>query len=199
MKKKIRVRIDLECGACGALFHRGEVPTDPGSSASTDMPKARGRSVVSEGSERRGSVGPLRAGHEEDAKGSEHSGLQPNPEGSEHLGPGGPPHRGPQPNPEGSEHRGPGGPPHSGPQVNPKGSEHLGPAGPLRFCACCGAAYERYCILCRRKVGMYFEEWWPEDDECVRTYTSARRCPTCNADLEGGPRDGPLNGSAYEH
>ena len=53
-----------------------------------------------------------------------------------------------------------------------------------RFCSCCGAAYERYCIACRKKVDMYFEEWWPEDDQCVRTYSPAKRCPDCNARLE---------------
>lgn len=55
---------------------------------------------------------------------------------------------------------------------------------PPRFCPCCGAGYDRYCILCRKKVEMYFEEWWPSEDECVRTYVPAKRCPTCNAGLE---------------
>ncbi|MBI4424367.1 MAG: hypothetical protein HY554_11595 [Elusimicrobia bacterium] len=53
-----------------------------------------------------------------------------------------------------------------------------------RFCPCCGAGFERFCIKCRKKVEMYFEEWWPEDDECLRTYSPAKRCPTCNSGLE---------------
>jgi DNA-directed RNA polymerase subunit RPC12/RpoP len=53
----------------------------------------------------------------------------------------------------------------------------------LRFCPACGAAFERYCIRCRRKIDMYFEEWWAGEDECVRTYAPARRCPHCNAGL----------------
>ena len=28
-------------------------------------------------------------------------------------------------------------------------------------------------------VEMFFEEWWPEDDECQRTYTTPRRCTNC--------------------
>jgi hypothetical protein len=31
---------------------------------------------------------------------------------------------------------------------------------------------------------MYFDEWWPEDDECLRTYSPAKRCSHCNAVLE---------------
>jgi len=44
--------------------------------------------------------------------------------------------------------------------------------------------FERFCIKCRKKVEMFFEEWWPEDDECLRTYSPAKRCPTCNSGLE---------------
>jgi hypothetical protein len=55
---------------------------------------------------------------------------------------------------------------------------------PLKFCACCGASFDRYCIRCHKRVEMYFEEWWPEEDECVRTYSPAKRCPGCNAGLE---------------
>jgi len=62
---------------------------------------------------------------------------------------------------------------------------HLDEKKPIKFCPGCGAGVERMCLACRRKVDMYFEEWWPEDDVCVRTYMPARRCPTCNADLEG--------------
>jgi len=68
-----------------------------------------------------------------------------------------------------------------------------------RYCSCCGAAYDRTCIKCRMRVDMNFEEWWPTDDECVRTYTPAKRCPQCNADLEVGLRSGAKHDSAYEH
>jgi hypothetical protein len=37
---------------------------------------------------------------------------------------------------------------------------------------------------------MFFEEWWPEKDECVRTYGPAKRCSRCNAMLEE-PAVGP--------
>lgn len=60
---------------------------------------------------------------------------------------------------------------------------------PQRFCPCCGAAFDRYCLQCRKKVEMFFEEWWPEEDECLRTYSPAKRCPTCNCGLEGPVRD----------
>ena len=60
---------------------------------------------------------------------------------------------------------------------------HSGPDAP-KFCMCCGAGFDRYCIACRRRVDMFFEEWWPEEDECVRTYSPAKRCPACNAGLE---------------
>ena len=59
-----------------------------------------------------------------------------------------------------------------------------------KFCPCCGAALEHYCLNCQKKAEMFFEEWWPEDDECVRTYSPAKRCSRCNAVLEmetGGP------------
>ncbi len=53
-----------------------------------------------------------------------------------------------------------------------------------KFCPCCGAAMERFCLRCQKKAEMYFEEWWPEEEECVRTYSPARRCSRCNAFLE---------------
>jgi len=53
-----------------------------------------------------------------------------------------------------------------------------------KFCPCCGAAMERFCLKCHKKAEMFFEEWWPEDDECLRTYSPAKRCSTCNAQLE---------------
>ncbi len=67
-----------------------------------------------------------------------------------------------------------------------------------RFCPNCGAAYERYCIKCKARVDMYFEEYWPTEDECVRTYTPAKRCPQCNAGLEVGSRADAKGGSVYE-
>jgi hypothetical protein len=36
---------------------------------------------------------------------------------------------------------------------------------------------------------MFFEEWWPEDDVCQRTYTTPRRCTNCNAILETGAEE----------
>ena len=56
---------------------------------------------------------------------------------------------------------------------------------PIKFCPSCGAGLERMCLTCHKKVDMYFEEWWPDDDVCVRTYMPAKRCPFCNADLGG--------------
>lgn len=53
-----------------------------------------------------------------------------------------------------------------------------------KFCPCCGGALERFCLKCHKKADMFFEEWWPEDDECVRTYSPAKRCTHCNAKLE---------------
>lgn len=60
----------------------------------------------------------------------------------------------------------------------------VAPPGMPKFCACCGGAMERFCLKCHKKADMYFEEWWPEDDECLRTYSPAKRCPSCNARLE---------------
>ncbi|HBL16566.1 MAG: hypothetical protein A2X36_08545 [Elusimicrobia bacterium GWA2_69_24] len=71
---------------------------------------------------------------------------------------------------------------------------------PPKFCPCCGAGFERYCITCRKRVDMFFEEWWPEEEECVRTYSPAKRCPTCNASLEVEDRGKPQGGgTAFEH
>ena len=46
---------------------------------------------------------------------------------------------------------------------------------------------ERFCLRCQKKADMFFEEWWPEKDECVRTYGPAKRCSRCNAMLEQPP------------
>ena len=62
---------------------------------------------------------------------------------------------------------------------------HVDEGKQMRFCPSCGAGMERVCLTCHKKVDMYFEEWWPEDDVCVRTYMPAKRCPNCNASLEG--------------
>ena len=62
---------------------------------------------------------------------------------------------------------------------------------PPKFCSCCGAGFERYCITCHKRVEMFFEEWWPEEEECVRTYSPAKRCPGCNAGLEVVREDAP--------
>jgi hypothetical protein len=75
---------------------------------------------------------------------------------------------------------------------------HRGEPAP-RFCTCCGAAYDRYCIKCKKKVDMFFEEWWPGEEECIRTYTPAKRCPQCNAGLEVGKGDPVKDGSSYKH
>ncbi len=53
-----------------------------------------------------------------------------------------------------------------------------------KFCPCCGAALERFCLRCQRKAEMFFEEWWPRDEECLRTYFPARRCSRCNSILD---------------
>ncbi len=53
-----------------------------------------------------------------------------------------------------------------------------------KFCPRCGAGMERFCLACRKKADMFFEEWWPEDDECIRTYSPAKRCGSCGAILE---------------
>jgi hypothetical protein len=58
-----------------------------------------------------------------------------------------------------------------------------------KFCAGCGAGLEKFCLACHKKIEMFFEEWRPEDDECVRTYSTPRRCTNCNAVLETGPAD----------
>ncbi len=68
------------------------------------------------------------------------------------------------------------------------------PAEGFKFCPCCGAGYERYCMACHKKADMYFEEYWPEEDECVRTYAPAKRCTHCNAGLEVDHRDDAAEG-----
>ncbi|MBI3298132.1 MAG: hypothetical protein HYZ75_08210 [Elusimicrobia bacterium] len=65
-----------------------------------------------------------------------------------------------------------------------KDQKPYNPAEGMKFCPCCGAGFERYCMRCHKKVDMYFEEYWPEEDECVRTYVPAKRCTGCNAGLE---------------
>ncbi len=60
---------------------------------------------------------------------------------------------------------------------------HQGEVFP-KFCPCCGGAMERFCLKCHKKADMFFDEWWPEDDECLRTYSPAKRCMGCNAILE---------------
>ena len=82
---------------------------------------------------------------------------------------------------------------HQAPEASSKGSPapaernaSLRPAPERlpKFCPCCGAGMERFCLRCQKKADMFFEEWWPEDDECLRTYSPAKRCPSCNAILE---------------
>lgn len=75
---------------------------------------------------------------------------------------------------------------------------HKGEPAP-RFCSCCGAAYDRYCIRCKKKVEMFFEEYWPSEEECVRTYSPAKRCPFCNAGLEAGKDATSRGDSSYKH
>lgn len=75
---------------------------------------------------------------------------------------------------------------------------HKGDGAP-RFCSCCGAGYERSCSSCKKKVEMFFEEWWPSDEECVRTYTPAKKCPYCNAGLDVAVKDGSAEESSYKH
>lgn len=60
---------------------------------------------------------------------------------------------------------------------------------PAKYCSCCGASLGRFCLACAGEVEMFFDEWWPGEDECVRTYYPAKRCPHCNAVLEN-PEDG---------
>ena len=67
-----------------------------------------------------------------------------------------------------------------------------------KFCAGCGAGLEKFCFKCRRKVETFFEEWWPEDDECVRTYSTPRRCTRCNAILETGAGERGLTDEELE-
>src|SRR5580700_10336643 len=64
-----------------------------------------------------------------------------------------------------------------------------------KFCAGCGAGMEKFCLKCHKKVALYFEEWWPQDDECVRTYCTPKRCTQCNAVLENGPMDDMNSGN----
>lgn len=66
---------------------------------------------------------------------------------------------------------------------------HTGEGLP-KFCPCCGVGMERFCLRCHKKAEMYFEEWWPEETECYRTYSPAKRCSKCNAVLEQ-EGDGP--------
>jgi hypothetical protein len=68
-----------------------------------------------------------------------------------------------------------------------------------KFCSCCGAGMERYCLTCRKKAEMFFEEWWPEDDECLRTYSPAKRCSRCNSVLELEGERGSLGEGGYSH
>lgn len=56
---------------------------------------------------------------------------------------------------------------------------------PPKFCPRCSAAFDRYCLSCNKRVAMYFEEWWPEDRDCNRSYSPASFCPNCKADLQG--------------
>lgn len=67
-----------------------------------------------------------------------------------------------------------------------------------KFCLCCGAGMERYCLICQKKADMFFEEWWPQDEECLRTYSPAKRCSRCNAvlELEG---EGHGREEGYQH
>ncbi|MFH2203783.1 MAG: hypothetical protein ABIJ96_11750 [Elusimicrobiota bacterium] len=76
---------------------------------------------------------------------------------------------------------------------------HRGGSSP-RYCACCGASYDRYCRPCKKKADMFFEEWWPGDNECVRTYTPAKHCPYCKAELEIELKEeAASDGSSYKH
>ena len=53
-----------------------------------------------------------------------------------------------------------------------------------RFCARCAASMERYCLRCQRRAPMFFEEFWPDERQCVRTYSPAKHCPHCKAALQ---------------
>ncbi|MEK7747202.1 MAG: hypothetical protein AAB576_11100 [Elusimicrobiota bacterium] len=85
-----------------------------------------------------------------------------------------------------------------GKESRPEGPEYGAPTGVLRFCPACGAGFERYCIRCQKRVDMFFEEWWPDEEECMRTYTPAKRCPNCNAGLEVAGRT-ESSDSKYDH
>ena len=74
---------------------------------------------------------------------------------------------------------------------------HQGESFP-KFCPCCGAGLERYCLICHRRAEMFFEEWWPREDHCIRTYSPAKRCTRCNAALEKD-EEGRENGQQTEH
>ena len=65
---------------------------------------------------------------------------------------------------------------------------HTDKAGMPKYCACCGTSLGRFCLNCAKEVEMFFDEWWPGENECVRTYYPAKRCPACNAGLEN-PRE----------
>ena len=67
-----------------------------------------------------------------------------------------------------------------------------------KFCAGCGAGLDKFCLSCHKRVEMFFEEWWPDEDECMRTYTPAKRCPNCNAGLEVAGRP-ESSDSKYDH
>ena len=74
---------------------------------------------------------------------------------------------------------------HSVGEADKKSTTTLPSLAPFpKFCPCCGGAMERFCLKCHKKADMFFEEWWPEDDECLRTYSPAKRCSSCNAQLD---------------
>jgi len=53
-----------------------------------------------------------------------------------------------------------------------------------KFCPRCASSMDRYCLRCQRRAPMFFEEFWPDDRQCVRTYSPAKHCPYCKATLE---------------
>ncbi len=75
---------------------------------------------------------------------------------------------------------------------------HQGEGFP-RFCPCCGAALERFCLHCHKKADMFFEEWWPKDDECMRTYSPAKRCSRCNSILNSAGGGIPRQDERYQN
>ncbi len=75
---------------------------------------------------------------------------------------------------------------------------HTGEVFP-KFCACCGGALERFCLACHKRAEMFFDEWWPEDDECLRTYSPAKRCSHCNAVLEMETDDQGRENRGFQH